>query len=240
MHLNCPDCNHSFQTEDKAVVVTVIKCKSCNNIFEYTDQLKAAGLPIPYKKKSGIIISKGIEMNQLKEEMEIKIDWNEVTSSFSIWFGIYWNLFLLFVTYLLVTGDSDVKLFFALFLIPFYLVGIKFIYRILVYLYNTTFITVNKEMINVEHTPINFYLFKDHHLMTHAIEQLFVRKEQIGEKGNEHVYAWCVDVEMKDGEMITLMKDLKEEKYAFYIEQEIEKYLGIKDRSVPNDGYEKK
>lgn len=63
----------------------------------------------------------------------------------------------------------------------------------------------------------------------------FIRRHEVGQRNEQPVYAWAVEVKMKDGEVITLLKELHALKYARFIEQEIEKYLDIRDQSVERE-----
>ena len=61
MHLDCPECRAPVFSEDVDLVKTIAKCKSCNNIFEFSDQLNNSNeLPARYRK--AIIIPPGIEV----------------------------------------------------------------------------------------------------------------------------------------------------------------------------------
>lgn len=234
MHLNCPECQSQILSADMNLVKTIAKCKSCNNIFEFTEQLAAAGLPVPYRHKKEIInIPPGIDILYLMNELEIKINWRQSAKYFTPFFALVWNVFIFFHSFFMLSGSGNMFMFF--FYIPFYMVGIYLIYSSLGLMLNNTFITVDMDRILVEHKPINFLIQKDQYLPAEEVKQVFVRRHEVGKRNDHPVYAWAVEIKMKDGEVITLLKELHALKYARFIEQEIEKYLDIRDQPVASE-----
>jgi hypothetical protein len=230
MRLNCPECNTPIFADDINLVKTIAKCKSCNNLFDFNN-IFADPKTFPTRYRKEIVIPPGIEVLHLMSELEIMIKWRRSAKTFTLFFALFWNVFIgVMSIFMLALGE----IFPILFLIPFLLVGVYLIYASLGYALNTSYITVDDQRLSVTHKPINFLIQKDKHFSPTEIEQLFVRKYEVGKTNGQPVYAYAVDLILKSGKKHTLVKELHSVEYARYIEQEIEYYLKIKDR--PADG----
>lgn len=235
--LECPICHTALPITKEQLDMTITRCKACRNHFEYSDQLRAAGLPVPTKDNADFFpIRKGLDMRKSEEQLEILLRAKDLSKSDPIgniifaYFGIFFLAYSFFQT-----NGIDV-IFVVLLMIPFLYLGIKSLLEGLVLWFNVTQITVHKEMISVEHAPINFLAYKDRHLMAHAIEQLSIQKYEVDKTFENHdrqgqtlKYDWKIIVKMKDGEEVSLIHGLSFEEDAKLLEQHIEKYLGIRE-----------
>ncbi len=231
MHLSCPDCRAPIYADNVDLVKTIAKCTSCHNIFEFEEEFNSKKeLPGRYRKE--VTIPPGIEVLHLMNELEIMIQWRKSAKNFTLSFALFWNTFVgLAITALLLSGEFAILLFF----IPFILAGVYLLYASIGHLVNTSFITVDDKRLSVEHKPINFLIQKDKHFAPHEIKQAYVRKYSIGSTNGNPVYAYAVDLLLKNGKKVPLVKELHALEYAQYIEQEIEHYLKIKDRPVDGE-----
>jgi len=231
MHLNCPECRAPIFSDDIELVKTIAKCKSCNNIFNFENNLGTSGsLPARYRKE--IVMPPGIEVLHLMSELEIMVKWRQSSKTFTLLFALFWNAFIGFMMVLFVGLGEFAPL---VFLIPFILAGIYLLYSSIGYLVNTTYITVDDKRLSLEHKPLNFLIQKDSYYQPEEVEQLFVRKYSVGSTNGKPVYAFAVDLVLKNSKTKTLVKELHSVDYARYIEQEIEHYLKIKDRPVDGE-----
>ncbi|MEM1121245.1 MAG: hypothetical protein AAGJ18_12410 [Bacteroidota bacterium] len=234
MRLHCPECRQKIYADDINIVQTIAKCKSCNNIFEFTEQLANAGLPVPHRRKPEIFnIPPGIDVLKLMNELEIKVTWRRAAKYFSPFIALFWNLFVFF-HFMVVYAFSGLSPMF-IFYLPFFLIGFFLIYQSIGLLINKTYITVDAQRILVEHKPITFLLAKDQYYPSKDIAQVFVRRHEVGKKNGHPVHAWAVDIKTKSGETICLLKELHALEYAQFIEQEIEQHLVIKDEPVEGE-----
>lgn len=231
MHLNCPDCRAPIFSDDVDLVKTIAKCKSCNNIFEFSEKFgNTDELPGRYRKE--LVIPPGIEVLHLMSELEIIIKWRKSAKTFILFFAFFWNAFMAVFISIAAFAGSGIMLIAS---IPFVLVGIYLLYASVGYLINTSYITVDEDRLSVVHKPINFLIQKDHHYAPEDIKQLYVDKYKVGKKNEQNVYAYRVELVLKNGKQKTLVKELHSVEYARYIEQEIEFYLKIKDRPVEGE-----
>ena len=232
MHLNCPDCTTEVLAEDMNLVKTIAKCKECNNIFDFTRELEEAQFPALINSAPEIIMPPGIEVLKMMHELEVSIKWREKANYFTPLFALFWNMFLLFmVPIMFMTGEIMA----ILFMIPFILAGVWLIYSSVSYLVNTTYILVDEEQISIEHRPINFLIQKDRYFPTEMVQQLFVKRYEVGKKNDRPIWAWSLDAQLKDGTSVNLIKNIHNLKDAQYIEQEVEKYLNISNEPVAGE-----
>ncbi len=230
MHLNCPDCRFPIPYDDVNLTKTIAKCKSCNNIFEFNIDTDDKELPARFRKE--IVIPPGIEVLHLMEELEIMINWRKSANRFTFFFSLMWNAFITFMAAIMVIAGQMAGL---LFMIPFILVGVYLIYSSIGYMVNTSFITVDENRISIEHKPLSFLIQRDRHFVPEDVQQLFVRKYEVGRTNNQPVFAYAVDINLKNQKSYNLVKGLHSVKYARYIEQEVEYFLKIKDRPVDGE-----
>lgn len=231
--LECPSCKSALPITRKQLKTTTTKCKACHKIFKYSDQLEAAGIPLPIKEGPDFIpVQKGLEMRSLTEKLEIVMQARDLYKKDPTAELIILHVFLLLFSYLFITEKGAFSGFYFVFLIPFFLWAFKLLFEGLIFWFNSIYLTVNKEMITVEHAPINFLIPKDRHLMVHAIDQLFIQKNQEVKLNKPDITSWTVNLKMKDGEVIQLINELGHYEDAQFIEKEINKYLGIEDALV--------
>ena len=232
MALNCPDCQFPIPYDDINIVKTIAKCKNCNNIFEFTEERKnRAEFPTVLRRES-LEIPPGIEVLKLMNELEILIKWRKSAKYFTLFFALFWNVFVfIFAIFVFAAGEFGM----LLFMIPFIAMGIYLLYAGVSYLINTTYITVDDKRLAVEHKPINFLIQKDKYFTPEDISQLYVRRYEVGKSNDTPVYAFAVDLILKNGSDYNLVKALHSVQYARYIEQEIESYLKINDRPVDGE-----
>jgi len=133
---------------------------------------------------------------------------------------------------------SDRGLFLKAFALTFIIIGAVMLYLVIANWLNKSHIYVSKEAIEIKHEPIPWLGNK--RVETNNIKQLFVK--EIG--GNSQSMtsnrspSYSVIGVTHEEEQFNLIKGLSRSNQAFYIEQRIEKYLGIKDEANPDEfGY---
>ncbi len=233
MHLHCPDCTEQVPSDHINIVKTIALCKHCDSVFDFEPMvLETAGLPAIRNRREEII-PPGIEVLRLSSELEIMINWRKNANTFTIFFAIFWNVFItIFGAIFTLAGEPLI----ILFLIPFFLAGGYMLYRSLGYMLNTTYVTVNDHRLSIEHTPIKFLIQRDKHYAPQDIEQVFVSKYSVGKVNNDDVYAYAVDILIKrTKKKVNIVRELKTIENAKFIEAEIEHFLHIKDRPVQGE-----
>ena len=227
--LSCPKCNHFISGKDINIEKTIARCNHCDHVFGFEHDSATNSL------KPSQIIPEGIEMLKLRSELDIRLKWVDTTSKAGRWFltlfAGFWNLMLLpFVIVILATGSWGILLFLSAHLF----VGLGLLWHLGTIYLNNTSIIVSKRKLRVRNFPLKHFLWKNKDLDPDHITQLYVTKYvQSTTNGNPN-YAYALYAIMQSGEKVSLLRGMTREAQVF-IEREIEDYLGIKNRKVPEE-----
>jgi hypothetical protein len=108
-------------------------------------------------------------------------------------------------------------------------IGLFVAYYALAGFLNTTEVRVGMGEVEVTHGPLPW--FGKRRLETAGIAQLY-SKEVAHRQRRGTSYSHEVHVATRDGQQVKLLSGLDSSEQALYLEQEIERYLGIKDQPV--------
>ena len=149
--LICPNCNKAIESDNINITTDLAKCGHCGTIT------KASSLVSAQDDKSLSTPPKGSSIQVTKEMGDtIKLFFPKkgVTASDipQLLFSIFWLVFICFWTW----GASQGSIFFALFSIPFWLVGFGMLSGLINSINETQTLTVSKSQLTLEKTrPIN-------------------------------------------------------------------------------------
>ncbi len=145
-------------------------------------------------------------------------------------FVIFWDGFLIFWYRSAFQGfQGDDMLIFKLFPLLHVGVGIWLTYFTLAGYVNKTFVRVNYEKISVRHKPLPYLGHKT--VQTRDVKQLY-SKEKISRSSKNTSVTYEVHALTHGGKSIKLVPYMESSEQALFVEQEIERYLGIKDKPV--------
>ena len=184
-------------------------------------------------------LPKGFEINYFDKYMHIIRHWHGF-GTFSLILGTlvfngvwiandFWSVLM-----------SDRELLLRLFSLTFIVIGAVLPYFVIASWLNKTNIYVSKEAIEIKHEPIPWLGNK--RIETKNIKQLFVREKggnsQSMTSTSNKPPRYSVVAITYDEQPFNLIKGLPRSNQAFFIEQKIEKYLGIQDEANPAEyGY---
>lgn len=112
------------------------------------------------------------------------------------------------------------------------LIAIGLTYGVIAAYVNVTHIRVADHQLTVRHVPLP--VGNPVTLDQSSIKQLYV-KQKIKHNKNGVYYRYEVHVQTHDGRDVLLLRDILFPDSAFYVEQQIEKYLGIQDVAVKGE-----
>lgn len=231
IQLACPNCGASTYADDVNIARLVAKCRECHTIFSFDENLPSA----TPRQRAEVPLPPGLEVSSYLSELEIQINWRKTTNAgFYVFFTAFWNAVVIpFVIIAIATGEWIILLFISLHL----LVGLSFLYYTLCLLFNITFIRVNRREITIEHRPLKVPFYPDRRESVHDIDQLYIDKYVESTTNNQPNFAYAVRAMLKSSpdKRIRLVKGLKNFEQARYIEQEIERFLDIKDQPVEGE-----
>jgi len=138
-------------------------------------------------------------------------------------FAIFWNGFV-FYGYL--KGEGMMKFF----LLPFLAAGIYITYEVIAGYLNKTYVRVDNSSIVIKHAPLPHFGNKT--LNSSDIKQLYSKEKISDKRKGDSSVSYEVHAITNDNKNIKLLSGLESSEIALFIEQEIEKFLKIEDKSV--------
>ncbi|OWY16309.1 hypothetical protein C7N43_32290 [Sphingobacteriales bacterium UPWRP_1] len=226
LQLNCEQCGAPVSSNNVNIEKAIAKCDLCGAVFSFENKIPPQ---VAEKPPLNLELPEGIDMLKLAGELTLYIKWSSAFNKFLILFSAIWNsVVFLFVLVAILTGQLIILLFISIHLA----VAIGLTWYLVALWYNTTEIVVNRQMISVRHKPIWVPFYHNRDVASVDIQQLFSKQYVAGTVNGQPRYAFEVRLLTTGGKELRLLYGLKNSQQAQYIEQEIEKYLKIKDVRV--------
>lgn len=176
-------------------------------------------------------IPKKMEFEHHGSHIEIIRSWWHWSVLFLTVWAVFWDAFLIvwytiFFKEIYQQGISFFFLLFLLFPLIHVAIGVGVTHQVLTIWLNKTHIYVDPTKITVRHRPIPSRGNKE--IQTSDIKHLCVEKHLYSHHRGEYI-SYEVQVILHSGKNIKLLSGLTMDEQAFFIKQEIERYLRIKD-----------
>lgn len=214
----CPSCEEEVSADHLNLQNMVAKCGSCHVIFSIEEELE--DLKVKKEMKQEIIRPEGIDLFYYKDDLDITIQ-QHIQGVDAFGLAMFPILACFFILIYFAKGMP------IIFPIVSTLGAAYFIYRALNYSGNKTYIDVSDKFLSIKSRPKNFK--KDKTYAVNEIDQLYL-KHAVDGSGYYSIYMIINGMEgQKHIKLLTLNTLSK----AKYLEQEIERYLHIEDRKVP-------
>ena len=230
LNLICDNCGADITGENININSSLAKCGECNTVFSIKDD---HFFTHDRKGRPEMIMPEGTDVLELSDSLDIRLDWLKShprgALGFLTFFAIVWNGVLAIIGGgLLVAGELTSIAFMSVHL----LVGLGLIYYLATVYLNYTDIIVNESFIEIDHRPIRNPFVKRKKIPSEEIDQLYVNKYVSSTTNGNPNYAYGLFAILKtNGKKVSLIKGMNRET-QLYLEQEIERYLKIKDRPV--------
>jgi hypothetical protein len=173
-----------------------------------------------------------LEINRRGSEIEIVRTWFGSQVLFITAFAVFWDGFLFSWYSMLGEFKGGMDSMFFYFPLIHVAVGVGITYYALCGWLNRTRITVGRGKVSVRHGPLPW--FGNREMDSSAIKQLYA-KEMISTSRNGTTVSYDLNALTRDGRSIKFVGGLENSDQALYIEQEIEKFLGVKDGPVKGE-----
>lgn len=243
MDLACPRCGAGIASASINVERLVAKCDACAAVFSFEGQVarpvaprRRVACPRNIRIAPSVAdtatteLGAGLAQNYRQSAREgdsplrLLMGWFRFEAIFLAFFSLFWCGFLV-VWYAIAFSMSHTPLMMFLFPLLHVGVGVGMAYSALAMFVNTTTIEVTKERLTVKHGPL--YWIGEIELDARSIDQLFIRETRHRSKnGRYYRYAVCADCR---GTIQDVIKGLRSENEARFIEQSIEEKLAILD-----------
>lgn len=238
--LKCPTCGAQIQASDMNLSTMYARCRECQSLVDLEAAPSAA--PAPRDSIEGAVLMpdgslapapplpvplpERLTVHTAGGALRIERRWFTWAAIFlaafcTMWFGIlgFW--------YLMAFSTGMIAL--MLFPLLHVAVGLFLAYFTVAMFVNTTEVVVANGMLTVRHGPLPWRGNRE--VPTEALEQLYC-EEHISRTRNGTTVSYSVRARGRDGRVVKLVTGLPERDQAMYIEQEIERHLGIADRPV--------
>ena len=214
--IQCPSCHGEINADHLNLQNIIAKCGSCNVIFSIEKEVES--LKTKNEMKQDIFRPEGIELFHFKDDLEITVKQHiQGWDAFGIIFAPFLAAFTIFIYF---TKGCP-----AFIPISLTLGALYFIYKAFNYSKYKTFIDINDKYLNIYHRPKN--LRKDQSYEASEIDQLYLKYAPDGQLG---VYMIINGLKGQQHRKLINVNTISKAKY---LEQEIERYLNIEDRKVP-------
>lgn len=234
MQLACEVCHAPLRPEDVRLDLAVAKCHSCNAVYDLSGR-KARGLTVQEADRPKLVRPKAPlpEKFQVEEDPGVtRISWRWFTfvHVFLIFFCIAWDGFLLF-WYSLAFTMKDAPIIMIIFPVAHVAVGVGLTYYTLTGLVNRTRIEVSREQLTIRHGPLPWPGNRE--VPGRQFSQIYGVENIRTNKGQQTITYDLLAVE-RGGKTVKLLSGLTDKDQVLYLEQTLEKRLGIED--APVDG----
>lgn len=215
----------------------IVACRHCGAIYDLTrkDQRPlldeaAAEAPAPVDRAPAALPSRFTVDMSHGDRLRIRWRWFRPMALFLIFFCIAWDGFLV-TWYGIGLAMDDAPIIMFLFPLIHVAVGVALTYYTLALLLNTTTVAVTRGELTVRHGPLPWVPAT---LPVRDLEQLYVERKVRHNKNGTSVTFQLMAV-TRDHSGRKLVGGLEELGQALYLEQEIERTLGIRDRPVAGE-----
>jgi hypothetical protein len=233
MQLTCEVCDTPLRPEDVRLDIAVAKCRACNAVYDLSGR-KARGASVAGAEKRRLVRAKAPLPPRFKVEdsdgaTRIQWRWFSAAHIFMLFFCIIWDGFLL--VWYGIAFATDSPLIMKLFPIIHVAVGVGLTYSTLAGFVNRTRIEVSRNALTIRHGPLPWT--GNQTLPGRQLTQLYGEESAKTNKGNT-TYSYSLLALDREGRKIKLLSGLTDKDQVLYLEQALERRLGIED--APVDG----
>jgi hypothetical protein len=221
MQLRCKHCNTEIPTDKISPTQQLISCPACDAVFGIEGQFEARlvnSIPWP-----GTLTFGGLKVEASEKELSITRRWFSADRHLLTGFiGLAMVGFVLF-------RMLDDEYFFIACLIPHTWVGLGMFYYALTGIVNSTVIRVNSHELSLKHGPLPFGFNRQISVAT--LKQLYT-KQKTHKNKNRTTYSYEIHIITQGDKDKTILRGIDKAPQAVYLEQEIERFLGIPDQDI--------
>jgi len=245
IELTCRSCGANLHADDVNMTAGVAKCRYCQAVFAFgsavgnpgsaaASDATAAAAPAE-RNRPEVDKPSGFAIEEDPYRFRITRRWLTWTIIPLALFAIVWDGFLVFWYSVgikeLQSGDQMAWVM-LLFPVLHLAVGVAITYGVITTLVNSTTIDVNDRELAIKHGPLWFPGNKT--LPALDIQQLYC-KQKISRTKNGTSVRYEVHAVTNDGKDHKLLGGLNQQNHALYVEQQVERVLGLKDEAVAGE-----
>lgn len=238
--LKCRSCGAPLTADDIIPEMRIAKCGQCNAVFSvknlagmselFADSAQTNDSPESKQNRAPVEMPKGIEILDIGQALQITYQWFNSTYVGLLLFCIMWNGFMVVWMGIALSKGEWMM---AAFGLIHGSVGLGLIYVVVAGFRNTTTIRAGMGSLEIIHGPIPWPGNKT--IPSDDIEQAYCKQHISHSKNGGVNYSYSLFAKMRDGRDLKLLSGVKEPNKIIYIEQQLERFLGIEDRAVEGE-----
>jgi len=225
--LHCKNCGAPIEQDHIIPHLAMARCSYCGAVFgvKGLPLQEDRDAPLRYERPN-VPMPKGIKMANVGNILRISRRWFRWSYVFMLFWCLGWDGFLIvWHSGAIVSG----MWFMSLFALLHTAMGIAMTYYMLAGLLNHTTVQVGKGMFEIWHHPLPWPGEK--RLPATDIKQIYC-KENLHRSSESSRQTYEVYAALRNGGKEKLLSGLDEPEQALYIEQELERFLGIQNRPM--------
>ncbi|MEM9252850.1 MAG: hypothetical protein AAGB29_10925 [Planctomycetota bacterium] len=242
--MTCRVCGANLHADDVNTAMGIAKCRHCDAVFAFGAALgggtsaEASGVAVD-RQRAEVERPSGFAIEEDAYRFRITQRWFTWTVFLLIGMAAFWNGIVGFMVFQFgkefLNGSrplGGMSVFMVLFFIPFVLIGLVMIYGVFTTFLNSTTIDVDDRELTIKSGPLPVPGNKT--LPSLDIKQLYCKRKVTRTKNGTSV-TYQLRAVMNDGKEQKLLSNLRQQSHALYVEQQVERVLGIKDEAVAGE-----
>ena len=223
VELKCPNCGSKLSPESISPELSAARCGHCSALF---------AIDLPERKRierPEVVMPKGTKIEERMGELVISRRWIGPMAFVTLVFALFWNGFMLFWNGIAFTQGIWIMSAFGIIHTG---VGLFLIYSVFGMFLNSTVFRVGRGLLEVRIGPVPWKGNKT--ISVHDVTQLYC-SEKVSHGKNGSSVSYKVEVVLGGNRRETLVGGLSSADEALFIEQQVEKYLGLLDTPVAGE-----
>jgi len=233
MLLACKACEAPLKSDDVDLRHGIATCSYCNAVMQFSElsrRTDGAAAEGGFVARGEVPLPAGIVVEDWGGALRIVRRWFSPVAFFLVFFCIAWNAFLVF--WYSMAFSTNAPWIFKVFPIGHLAVGVGLTYFTIALFVNKTVLIVEAGQLRVYHGPLPWFGNKT--VDAGNIDQLYCQKKVHHGEDSSHT-SYNLHAVTQDGKKVKIASGMNERDQALYIEQQLERHLGIEDRAVPGE-----
>lgn len=224
--MNCPSCNLPVPGNNLSTALRAGRCASCDALFD----LDGGGHLVQRARSqvAALSVPRGWAVEELSGRFAVRWRWFSVALVFLLPFAVVWNGMLVGLALSTLGDDTPPEYLLIGLALPHTWVGVGLAYFVLASFVNTTTVSLAEGKLSVHHGPL--WWPGRTSLARGDVQQLFVVEQRAK---NSVTYQVCAL--LRDGTRRVLVRSLRDEAAARYLEVRLEGLLGLADQPVAGE-----
>ncbi|MFK7770666.1 MAG: hypothetical protein AB8F94_00950 [Saprospiraceae bacterium] len=219
--INCPSCNAVPVIDHINIHDKIAKCGSCATVYSFNQDVKDLALANEKVEQEIVVRPVGIEKNYFHDELELTMEQPTGGGWIAMAIGMAFIAGLAYLVHL----DKGIPIFWSTGILGF---ALFFFYKYWNKANEKIYTIIDKKFLTIQYRPKN--LITDKVAVTEEIEQFYTKTIA------SNYYSLYVVLNTPEGQKHKkLIPYIDTRNKARYLELELEKYLGIEDRRLPEE-----